>query len=95
MKLFEWYDEEIKQITDGNDDVDWPLLSPKILSLPIEHRENIYLLILHFAKSKNVKGSTPYGSTTNDGGKGIQFMINKLPIQLQKLIEKYINEVVS
>lgn len=66
-------------------------------SLPKEHRDVIYLLILHHEQIQEdgTKGwrCNPYKGHTFDGGKGVKFSWMSLPVPLQNIIMRYLENI--
>lgn len=93
---FHIYDELMKKAnTKKNNDKDL-MLNKKyqltIVTLPEEHREIVYTLILHHWLSTNNDISLiPYDGVVGKNGKGVTFDCEKFPSLLQKIIIEYIN----
>ena len=68
-----------------------------INSVNLEHREIIYILILHHSKLKTPNSKTwninPYKGKTFEGGKGVKYNWVHLPSDLQNIIVKYIEKI--
>jgi hypothetical protein len=66
-------------------------------SIPKEHREMIYLLILHhnYLHQGSGKGwrSNPYKGQTFEGGRGVKFNWMALPVPLQIIIIRYLERI--
>ena len=70
-----------------------------INKLPIIHRENIFLIIIHYAQITNNKSGIhegsyvkgiPYSGKVGAKGKGVSYDVSNLPVKLQKLITTYL-----
>jgi hypothetical protein len=66
-------------------------------SLPKEHREVIYLLILHHDQTQPNSTKTwrnnPYKGQTFQGGCGVKFSLVTFPSQLQTIITRYLENI--
>jgi len=65
-----------------------------INKLPLEHREVIYALILHYANNNRTGiDSVPYHGKKGKSGKGISYNCSKLPDDLQKILTVYVDSI--
>jgi hypothetical protein len=66
-------------------------------SLPKEHREVIYLLILHHDQlhqgSNKSWRNNPYKGQTFQGGCGVKFSLTNFPEELKIVITKYLERI--
>ena len=99
---FPLYDNLLASVTPASAP-DWKNLSVIINNLSPEHCEIIYALILHhyileqaaksgiFRTKKDIPN--PYSGKTFEGGKGLLYIANNLPPQLQHIIYEYTKQL--
>lgn len=95
FKIYDELKEDLK--TSPVKDIDKRRLCSIIAQVNIEHREIIYALILHHRKMEASNAKTwninPYKGKTFDGGKGVRYNWDNLPVELQNIIIKYIEKI--
>lgn len=68
-----------------------------LCSLPKEHREYLYMYIVHHDQLHGTKTKTwrsnPYKGKTYDGGKGVMYNWMNLPPKLQDIFTEYIRRI--
>ena len=95
MSLFPLYEKIVNSIEEDEEPLNNKDCSI-ITKLPNEHIEIVYLLILHhwILSNKNrataLKKETPYNSRFIAKNRGLTFKLNNLPVDLQKIIHKYL-----
>lgn len=84
---------------------EWKSLTPLIGNLTIEHTETIFALILHYyvlEQSGKIPGFVPhqrkdlpipYGGKVFEGGKGLLYNVNNLPLLLQQVISEFVKSI--
>jgi hypothetical protein len=87
----------------------WKLFTTSVTQLNETECTDIYLLILHYyllhedttekekktlSKSKGKANRLPYNGKTFDMGKGVIYQIDQLPIDLQKMILTYFDNII-
>lgn len=95
---FQIYDELVEDLKETPaKKMDPRKLCSIINSVNLEHREILYILILHHSKLKSTNSKTwnmnPYKGKTFEGGKGVKYNWVHLPSDLQDIIIKYIEKI--
>ena len=96
MEPFKIYDNLLKMMEKKNHTKEMVLEGEHratINTLPMEHREILYAIILHYYKkhvNHNTGSEIPYKAKIGIGGKGVTFDTNNLPRELQEMIIEYI-----
>lgn len=100
MKVYDELLTTIDNIPDKEIEIRWHRACPIIASLNDIHRDLLFALILHYAEvemkfSEKGKSKIPFGGKTFSIGKGVSFMVENIPIKLQKIILEYVNRLSS
>jgi hypothetical protein len=67
-----------------------------ITELPMEHRNMIFMLIYHHSLKTMAKPhDLPYKSKIGLNGKGLNFNTSTLPLDLQYIIVRYLDEITN
>lgn len=99
IPAFPLYDTLLATNVPGEEAMDWALACSALAELPIEHLEILCALIIHHATKETRelgrrRQATPYGGKTFEAGKGVTFHLSLLPATLQKILYRYILNVV-
>lgn len=87
MELFPLYSELKMDVARNPPTLDWRKWSSIIATLNEDQLETIYTLIL---SGGTITDKAPFGGRTFDGGRGIVFHINNIPIEIQQIVTRYL-----
>jgi hypothetical protein len=68
---------------------------PQINRLDMNNLEIIYYLILHHARLNGNKEEVPYAKKVHEGGRGVIYDVDSLPLELQHLLAECMKEITN
>lgn len=92
---FPLYDRIVQQVaTKGLKEVDKKIW-PQISKLESKNATIVYLIILNYARLHGNVEEVPYSKKIYEGGKGVIYDVDSIPLELQLILSECLNEITS